>query len=474
MVRPFLLVNTNMARPPVSPVGLEYVGEALVEADVPVRVLDLAFEDDWQVALKRELAYNEPLVIGLSVRNTDDCCFATRKSFLPWIKELVTEVRRLSGAFILLGGIGFSVLPEITLRVTEADAGIAGDAEEVVSALAGALAGGEDIYHLPNMVYFRGGNIIRNPRVDTDLRHLPVPRRRLFNNKKYEELGAMVGVETKRGCAHKCIFCADPVAKGSTVRRRPPEMVVKELRDLVDQGVSWIYLCDSEFNLPIAHARDICRAIIQSGLGDKLRWYCYCSPVPFDRELVQLMKRAGCQGVNFGVDSLCDEQLYRLGRSHTLTDIRRLVELLPGEGFNYMFDLLVGGPGETEATVKSTIERIKELKVPLAGIAYGIRIYPDTLLERAIADGSIKGGLYSGTGCAPHQPVFYLSPLLDNDIAALINHFVAGDPRFLVLAAPDEEGSYNYADDEMLGELIRQGARGAYWDILQKKRSAAK
>ena len=246
-------------------------------------------------------------------------------------------------------------------------------------------------------------------------------------------------------------------------------MVVKELRDLVAQGVSWFYLCDSEFNLPITHAKDICRAIIQSGLGDKLRWYCYCSPIPFDRELARLVKSAGCEGVNFGADSLCDEQLYRLGRGHSSSDIQQLVHLLHDEGLNYMFDLLVGGPGETEETVGTTIERIKALDVPLTGIAAGIRVYPGTPLERAIADGTIKGGLCPETGHAPHQPVFYLSPLLDSDIAALINRLVSGDPRFLVLAAPAEEGSYNYADDEVLGGLIRQGARGAYWDILRKK-----
>ena len=65
--------------------------------------------------------------------------------------------------------------------------------------------------------------------------------------------------------------------------------------------------------------------------------------------------------------------------------------------------------------------------------------------------------------------VIYLSPLLGSDVAGLVNHLVAADPRFMVLAAPAAAGSYNYADDEVLGELIRQGARGAYWDILQKR-----
>ena len=85
MERSVLLVNTNVARPLVSPVGLEYVGEALVAAGLSVRILDLSFETDWEVALQKELGDYEPLVLGLSVRNTDDCSFVSMKSYLPWI-----------------------------------------------------------------------------------------------------------------------------------------------------------------------------------------------------------------------------------------------------------------------------------------------------------------------------------------------------------------------------------------------------
>lgn len=464
----FLLINTNVAQPPVSPIGLEYIGEALVEAGVPVRLLDLAFETDWQAALVRELKASQPMVVGLSVRNTDDCCFATRKTFLPWIEAVVAEVKRLTEAFVLLGGVGFSIMPDVILRLTQADAGIAGDGEEVVLALNRCLLNGGNISHLPNMVWRDNGNIVCNSRADADLRHLPVPRRRLCDNRRYEQLGAMVGVETKRGCNQQCIFCADPVAKGSRVRLRPPAVVVEEFQDLLAQGVSWFHLCDSEFNLPLRHAKEVCQAIVQAGLGDRLRWYGYGSPVPFDRELARLMKRAGCAGINFGVDSLCDEQLSRLGRAHSTSDIRQLVGFLNEEGLNYMFDLLVGGPGENEETVRTTIEQVKELGVPLAGIAAGVRVYPGTPLGKAIAGGAIRGGVYPEAGHSPYEPVFYVSPYLGDDASALIQELVAGDPRFLVLVAPEAAGSYNYADDEALSRRIKEGARGAYWDIIRR------
>lgn len=468
-----LLINTNIVRPLVSPIGLEYVGEALINAKIPVQVLDLAFEDDWRAALTKELRSIEPLVVGVSVRNTDDTCFATRRSFLPWIGEVIAGIRRSTQTFILLGGVGFSVMPEACLRLTEADAGIAGDGEETVVSLVRCLMNGEEVYNLPNLVYRREGDIICNRRVYADLERLPAFHRQLFDSKKYESLGAMVGVETKRGCSRKCIFCADPVAKGSSFRLRPPMTVVQEFQNLLAQGVSWFHLCDSEFNLPITHAKDVCRALVQTGLGDRLNWYCYCSPTPFDRELADLMKRAGCAGVNFGVDSLSDEQLSRLGCSHSVSDVERLVTVLNQEGLDYMFDFLVGGPGETEETVKTTIEHIRRLDVPLAGMAAGVRVYPGTQLSRDIASGRIRVGLYPEASSELDEPLFYLSPHLDEGVFHFINEIVADDPRFLSLAAPTEEGSYNYADDEALSKMIEAGARGAYWHIISESRRKA-
>jgi len=216
------------------------------------------------------------------------------------------------------------------------------------------------------------------------------------------------------------------------------------------------------------HAKEVCHAIIQTGLGDKMRWYTYCSPAPFDYELASLMKHAGCAGINFGVDSLCDEQLSRLGRSHSTKDIQQLIQTLKETELNYIFDLLIGGPGETKETVEATIRKVREFNIPLVGIATGIRVYPGTPLGKAIADGSIKGGLYPEVGHTFSEPLFYLSPYLGSDAPSLINELVAGDPRFLVLSSPAEEGSYNYAEDEALCRLIQKGARGAYWDIISR------
>ncbi|MEW6034422.1 MAG: radical SAM protein [Chloroflexota bacterium] len=468
-MRAFILVNANTVRPPVSPVGLEYAGQALVEAGIPVEVVDLAFEPDWRGALARALS-REPLAVGVTVRNTDDCCLATGRSFLPWICEVVAEARGLTGAPVVLGGVGFSVFPEELVALTGADFGIYREAEEAAVLLGRTLASGGDVERIPNLVYRQDGLVRKVQCSEVDLRRLPLPRRRLVDNPRYQREGAMVGLETKRGCPNRCIYCADPIAKGSRTRLRPPEVVAREMEDLLDQGVSWYHMCDSEFNVPPEHALEVCRLLVQRDLGERAGWYTYCAPLPFDRELAGLVKRAGCAGVNFGVDSLDDGQLQRMGRTHRLSDVQELVGHLRDAGLNFIFDLLVGGPGETEATVRATVEQARRLELPLVGVAVGVRVYPGTGMALLAGDGVLCEGLRPGGRTPLWQPSFFVSPALGDDPVGLVRRLVDGDSRFMLLAAPSAEDSYNYADDDFLARAIENGARGAYWDILRKAR----
>ena len=72
------------------------------------------------------------------------------------------------------------------------------------------------------------------------------------------------------------------------------------------------------------------------------------------------------------------------------------------------------------------------------------------------------------------EPAFYFSPALGNDPVGLVRECLDGDPRFLLLAKPGEQGSYNYVDDRWLSHAIENGARGAYWDIIRKNRLASR
>jgi radical SAM superfamily enzyme YgiQ (UPF0313 family) len=448
----------------VNPLGLEIVGEALQRGGIVVEVVDLCWERDWRHALSTKLSGCEPLAVGITFRNIDDCSSVTRLSFVPWLRELVQEVRRHTSAPVVLGGVGFSIAPVPIMEVTEADFGIVGDGEETALQLASCLQQRKDPSELDNLAHWQDCRVVCNARRGADIAAQPASSRRLFDNRRYQAEGAMVGIETKRGCPEKCIYCADPLAKGAIVRMRPPQLVAQEMDNLVQQDVVWYHLCDSEFNMPLSHAKDVCRAIIDAGLDDKVRWYTYCSPLFFDAELAELMLKAGCAGINFGVDSLSDRQLRRLGRRHRLKDIEKLVGLMRKAGLNFMFDLLLGGPGETEETIRATAQAARRLDVPLVGVAVGV--YPGTRFADRLAEDYDHGTM---PGHSVLEPQFYFSPSLGGNPFEAVRQTLGDDPRFLLLAGPADKNNYNYVGDEWLARAIVDGARGAYWDIIKRR-----
>jgi radical SAM superfamily enzyme YgiQ (UPF0313 family) len=264
------------------------------------------------------------------------------------------------------------------------------------------------------------------------------------------------------------------LSKGRRYRLRSPELVCDELEALLDQGIEWLHFCDAEFNLPRKHAEAVCEEIVARGLGERLRWYTYASAEPFDKELAALMRRAGCQGINFGVDSGNDEMLRRLGRPYTAAALRRTAAACRGERLTFMYDLLIGGPGETRETVRDTIDLMKEVDPDRVGAAIGVRIYPGTALARQVEAAGFRpdntelyGAVAGNEDYA--EPVFFLSAALGAEAVDYVRALVAGDERFFVGAKKEELAqNYNYNDNSVLVDAIKRGERGAYWDILRR------
>lgn len=469
-----LLVNPNRMKPAIAPIGLEYVGEAAQRAGHDVRVLDLCFSEDVERDMANALSAFNPDVVGISVRNTDDCYFTGQDFLLPGVCELVCTVKRHSSAPVVLGGVGFSIAPEATLKFTRADYGIPGDGEEVFVAFLQALEEGRDPASIPGVLRHRDGQV-----AGRRAQHRDPPTggrcRKLVDNLKYFVEGGQAGFETKRGCEMGCIYCADPVAKGRTCRTLAPDAVVRELRSLVGQGIHCFHTCDPEFNLPEEHAAAVCREIISSGLAERISWYAYCAPVPFSSGLADLMRRAGCVGIDFGVDSADDGQLSRLGRHFSVSDLEETARICKSAGFAFMFDLLIGGPGETEASVRRTIRQVKRIGPSCVGTSIGVRVYEGTPLAQMIrsqgplAENPALHGSKQANGSFV-EPVFYLSTAVGLEVFDMVEEEIDGDPRFFVASRSETDRNYNYNDNSLLVQAIRDGARGAYWDILRKLR----
>lgn len=459
------LINTNRMQPPVAPIALDYIAEALNAAGHGVRLLDLCWEAAPESAIKRFFRDFECGLTGMTLRNTDDCAFTSRQSFLSGFLDLVKCVRENSGAPVVLGGVGFSVMPEQILALSTADFGVWGEGEFVLPQLAARLEKKESFEDLPNLVWRSNGAWQRNAPLWNSAAALPAMSRQWVDNARYFRMGGQAGFETKRGCSGACIYCADPVAKGKRVRLRPPGAVVDELEQLIGRGIDVFHTCDGEFNIPGRHALEICREIARRGLGGKIRWYAYCSPAPFSLELAGAMRAAGCVGIDFGADHGDREMLKRLGRDFAPGDIRNATRLAKEEGMAVMLDLLLGSPGETREGIEQTVELVKQADPDRAGVSLGVRIYPGTTLAAKVNSGEYSGGLSGGKDLL--DPLFFLEPQIAPFVFDWLNSLIGDDDRFLFFDPSKPKQNYNYNSNQRLVEAIQQGYRGAFWDILR-------
>jgi len=471
--RKVLLVNANRLLPPVAPLALDYLSDMLRAQDVHVELSDLCRERDPDQAIGRALSGSEPVLVAVTLRNTDDCYLASGEDFVPGFQSVVRAVRRHTAAPVAVGGSGFSVCPGPMLRSLGADYGIAGDGEVPLALLVKALAEDGEWRLVPGLVWQENGRTETNPPWLGPLDGLPRRERSLLDNPWYFAQGGQAGIETKRGCDRGCIYCADPVGKGRRVRPRSPQQVADESEALLGQGIDHFHLCDSEFNVPGEHALAVCQELLRRGLGEKARWYTYASPAGFTQELARAMRAAGCVGIDFGVDSADDGMLAALGRDFRAEDLHRTAQACRAAGLVFMFDLLLGAPGETKESVRRTIEVTKQISPSRVGVSLGVRIYSGTILSRRVceegysaANPNLRGAVADNPDLL--HPVFYLSAALGDDPEGHVAQLVGGDRRFFFPTESAGTEAYNYSDNARLVEAIRRGYRGAYWDILRR------
>jgi len=474
------LINTNRMTPPIAPIGLDYIASALRASKLDVELVDLCLATDPEAELAAYFRSRQPELVGLTFRNVEDCFWPSARSFLPVLERDVAAVRAATDAPIVLGGVGYSLFAAQILERSQADFGIRGDGEESLAVLMAELRGDRNWSRVPGLVYREGAVIRTNPPAWPP--SVPwVSRRDFVANGVYFQRGGQLGVEGKRGCPRRCIYCADPVAKGTTHRLRDPAVVAEEMDVLVHQGVDVIHFCDPEFNLPPQHAQQVCEELIRRNLGDRMRWYAYLAVVPLSDRLVRLMRAAGCVGINFTSDAAHPAMLAAYRQPHRAEDLAQAVTLCRRHGITVMFDMLLGGPGETPETLAETIAVFQRLDPDCAGAALGIRVYPDTpLFAQVLAEGPAEDNPNLRRGSSGPvdwlEPTFYVSSALGPEPARRVRELIGDDARFFPpqletsSAAPAAADDHNYSDNRTLTEALAAGQRGAYWDILRRAR----
>jgi radical SAM superfamily enzyme YgiQ (UPF0313 family) len=408
----------------VPALGLACIAAACEQAGHEVRLLDLLIEKDPKASVEKTIGDFAPEVIGVSVRNIDDQKMRNPRFLLEQARETVAWCRGVSPAPIVLGGAGFSILPQAVLDYVGADMGIQGDGETLFCELLKRLGRNEPTADMPGL--FQKGRISAVPRVYArDLDELPLPDPSWISRSLAGATNAPVPVQTRRGCPLSCSYCSTPAIEGKRMRRRSPDRVVSWLLRWVQDGFHNFYFVDNTFNLPPSYAMQLCSKIIAAGLD--ISWRCILFPADLQPGLIEIMAEAGCKEVSLGFESGSGSMLRRMRKPFTLEEVRRAANILRQHHIRRMGFLLLGGPGETRESVEESLAFAESLDLDALKISIGIRIYPETEIAKAAKE----EGLIS-TDRDLLYPRFYIVPDLADWLFDAIAARLPANPHWVL------------------------------------------
>lgn len=357
-------------------IGLGYLAAALEKNGIDVKVIDAKLNRlDFNQTLTAIIDL-KPDIIGFTAMtheiNMADSLAKRAKEIMPGIKTVI-------------GGVHVTALPAETLaRYPSFDFGIRGEGESSFPELLNCIGNNHDPSPLSGIVYRAGADVLLSqpPRSIDDLDALAFPAWHQFLN------ASEYIIITGRGCPFSCIFCMQ--ALGRKVRKRSPDNVVNEMERVINERKPKRFLFyDETFTLDKGRVYEICDLIIKKGINKLVKWSVTTRVDSVDSDILLKLKEAGCNHIEFGVESGDESVLRSIQKNITLRQAETAIKTAKELGFHTEGAFILGHPNETLETAYKTIHFAAKLNPDI--IQLGIMVpYPGTEVAKFAKEG--KGG----------------------------------------------------------------------------------
>lgn len=369
-----------------APVSLAVSAAVLREQGFQVMIADCSVEDiDWAGLARVVSSFHPTLVVistGTPSIDSDLGVASLAKMAVPGVHTLAI-------------GIHPSALPDQCFEMEEnLDLLVRGEPEFTLRDTAIALSNGSGLEGIAGLSFrSHDGAVVHNKKrpfiknldklpfpawdlVDLDLYRMPFSGKRLLL------------VQTARGCPYGCTFCANKAYYGAPLRKRSPRRVVDEMTAAVEEfGVNEFLFWSESFTTDQDYAIETAEEIMRRGLD--VSWVCNSRVDTVSPKLLRTIKQAGCWMIGFGIESGSQEVLDRVHKGTTLAQAVQAVRMSHETGLEVTGHCVLGFPGETETTMRQTIEFAKFLRLDYAQFYCAVAFPGSKLYDSCVKNGWI-------------------------------------------------------------------------------------
>ena len=363
------------------PLGIAYLAAVLIQAGYNVEVLDCLAEGYDSAAFSAFLLKEKYDIIGISTYTPD---WYTTKKNLSLIKEIQPDAITVIGGphvnSMVNAGLGEYLLNDSNLF----NFAVYGEGEHTFLDLVRAIIEKRNTDNIDGTLWKSpdGKCHINSPRkLMKDIDTLPFPALEYLPLSKYKRTPSSYkrtpvrSILTARGCPYSCIFC-DRGAFGPSVRSRSIENVMHEVDRLAKKfKTKELRIWDDVFTMNEKTTIDFCDEIKRYGL----LWSCNGRVNTITVNMLKHMKSVGCWSVDFGIESGNDNILKAISKGITVKTASEAIKMVKRAGMEVRAFFILGFPGETEETVKDTVDFALSSGIDYATF-YLPQAYPGTRL----------------------------------------------------------------------------------------------
>jgi magnesium-protoporphyrin IX monomethyl ester (oxidative) cyclase len=408
------------------PLGLMYIAAVLEQTGYKTEILDAFMTDEpfkkegdtIRVGLsleqiKQEIIQRKPDIVGIAGPFTCQIEHALQVSALA--KEVNPDI------LTVVGGPHVAVVPQEFLEEAKhVDIAVTGEGEYAMRDIAQYVEGKKQLNQILGIAYRQNDTIVVNkPRpFITNLDELPYPAYDHVDMERYlspKKIGyrsfqnRAVSMDTRRGCPFNCCFCSVHLHMGRAFRAHSAGYVLEHVQYVVDKfRVKNVFFEDDNLTFDTTRFEAICDGLIARKI--KVGWETP-NGVRADclnMNLLQKMKKSGCQSVFFGVES-GDQQILDkvICKSLDLNKVVEVAKMCRKIGLKTGGFYIIGFPGEKKENMQRTVDFALALKrdydvgmhLFFATPSFGTKLY-----EECKAKGYIEQDLSWNSFAEARQP----------------------------------------------------------------------